>query len=96
MTELEYANRMKEIEKSFDDAKRQLYIDYAKSQRKFNIGDVISNGSVKIVVEKFGTSKTFYLPQPTYIGKELKKDLTPKKNGNTEIIYGNNRVKLIR
>jgi hypothetical protein len=96
MTESEYEEKMAEINKAHEDAKRQLYIDYAASQRKFKIGDIISNGHVTILVEKFGTNKTFGLPQPTYIGKELRKDLTPKKNGSTNTIFGNNHVERIK
>jgi len=96
MEQIEYKNRMKEIEKSFNDAKTKLYKEYAASHRKFNIGDVIRDHSDTILVEAFGTSKVLDLPEPTYIGKALKKDLTPKKSGEYATIYGNNGVELVK
>jgi len=75
--------------------KKQLYIEYAKDERKFKIGDIIKNNSVTIVVEKFGVS-VGGMPQPTYEGKELGKDLSYKKNGHVARIYGNDGIKLLR
>jgi hypothetical protein len=96
MTELEYKHKMQVIETKYLQSKKQLYIDYAAAQRKFKIGDVIKNDNgVIIQIQKFGTSVTFSLPQPTYIGKELRKDLQPKKNGDIGTVYGNSGVELI-
>jgi len=96
MTEIEFKSKLQKIEHDFELSKKQLYIDYAASQRKFKIGDVIKNDNgVIIQIQKFGTSVTFSLPQPTYIGKELRKDLQPKKNGDIGTVYGNNGVELL-
>jgi len=97
MTELKYKELLQEIENNYTASKRQLYIDYATSQRKFKVGDVIKNDNgVIIEVQKFGTSVSFSLPKPTYIGKALRKDLVPKKNGDIETIYGNDSVELVK
>ena len=97
MEELDYKHKLQVIETEYLQAKRNLHIEYAKSQRKFKIGDIIeSNVGTIIKVQKFGTSISFSNPYPTYIGIELRKDLEPKKNGNIETIYGNNDVKLIK
>lgn len=96
MTELEYKHKMQVIETEYLQSKKKLYIDYAAAQRKYKIGDVIKNGNgVIIQIQKFGTSILFSLPQPTYIGRELKKDLHPKKNGDIKTIYGNKGVELL-
>ena len=88
---------MSVIETEYLQAKKKLYIDYATSQRKYKIGDIIKNDiGTTIQVEKFGTSVTFGLPKPTYIGRELRKDLAPKKNGDIGTIYGNDGVELIK
>ena len=96
MTQEQYDLKLKDINNSFEEAKKNLYIEYAKSQRKYKIGDIITDGSVILLIEKFGTNKTFGMPQPTYIGKLLKKDLTPRKSGDSECIYGNHNVELIK
>ena len=97
MNELEYKDKLQVIETEYLQAKKELYIEYAKSQRKFKIGDIIKNNVGTIIkIQKFGTSISFSNPKPTYIGIELRKDLEPKKNGNIETIYGNNEVELIK
>ena len=97
MTEAEYKHKLQVIETEYLQSKKQLYIDYAASQRIFKIGDVIKNDFGTIIeVQKFGTSVTFGLPKPTYIGSELRKDLVPKKNGDIGTVYGNDGVELLK
>lgn len=97
MTEADYKHKMSGIETEYLQAKKQLYIDYAASQRKYKIGDIIKNNNGTIIeVQKFGTSISFSLPKPTYIGRELRKDLVPKKNGDIKTIYGNDSVELLK
>ena len=75
MTELDYKHKMQVIETEYLQAKKQLYIYYATSQRKYNIGDIIKNDNgTTIEVQKYGVSVSFSLPKPTYIGRELRKD----------------------
>ena len=95
MTEDDYKEKLKEIDEQREKARRDLFIQYAAEQRKFNIGDIISNGYTTIVVEKFGTY-VFTTPEPKYIGKELTKKLEPKKNGGVGTIFGNRGVELIK
>ena len=97
MTELEYKNKIQVIEDQYEQAKKQLYIDYANYQRKYNIGDIIKNVTGTIIkVQKYGVSVLYSLPRPTYIGIELRKDLVPKKNGSIGTIYGNADVELLK
>jgi len=97
MTEADYKHKMQVIETEYLQAKKQLYLDYAISQRKYNVGDIIKNDNGTIIeVQKYGVSVFFSLPKPTYIGKELRKDLVPKKNGGIGTIYGNENVELLK
>jgi hypothetical protein len=97
MTELDYKQKMQIIESEYLQAKKNLYIEYAISQRKFKIGDIIKDHNNTIIeISKFGTCMTLGLPKPTYIGRELRKDLVKKKNGDIATIYGNIDVKLIK
>ena len=47
-------------------------------------------------ITKISAYKGFGYPEPVYKGIELKKDLTPKKNGDMVAIYGNSGVELVR
>jgi hypothetical protein len=96
MTESDFKHKMQVIETEYLQAKRKLNIDYAASQRKFKIGDVIKDNVGTIIeVQRFGTNISFF-PMPTYIGLELRKDLKLKKSGEVATIYGNEGVTLIK
>ena len=97
MTEEEFKKQLAKIEEDRDVAKRQLYVKYAKDQEKFSVGDIISD-TVKIILINRITAYVSFdnIPMPVYHGKELKKDLTPKKNNSTGVIYGNYGVTLIK
>lgn len=91
MDALEYKERLKKIEEDFEKAKRQLHHDYAMSQVIFKKGDIIKDESWTLRIDKITSYIGFHsLPQPVYSGYELKKDLTPRKDGNRVSIYGNN------
>lgn len=95
MKEQEYNEQLKKIESDYEQAKKQLHFKFGMSQVKFGIGDVIQHPGSIIKVDKISVYKGFGLPVPVYYGAELKKDLTPKKNGNRSAIYGNQQITLI-
>ena len=84
------------IQQEADSKKTKLMQDYAFLNREFNIGDVITNDSLTIVVDKirFTESKEAHLfrgrkihsdtvnPYCVYSGRELTKKLTLKKSGD--------------
>ncbi len=96
MTEQEYYSELKQIEEDYKSSKMKLYEKFAKENRIYELGDIIKDHCKTILVEKFGVNKTFELPQPIYIGAELKKDLTPKKNQDTGYVYGNSNTQLLK
>jgi len=96
MEETEYNERMKKIETDYEQAKKNLYIEYGLSQSKYKKGDIIKDHRWAMLIDRITVSKTFGLPQPVYTGAELKKDLTPKANGNRVSIYGNEGIELIK
>ena len=77
MTEQEYLNRLEQINKDFTVAKSKLIKEYAASLQIFEIGDIIKNHAYTIIIDRFGCYKMLDEVQPTYSGRELKKDLTP-------------------
>ena len=90
MEETEYNERLKKIEADFEQAKKQLYFDYGMSKVIFKKGDIIKDSRWAMLIDRITVSKTFGLPEPVYSGLELKKDLSPRKDGNRVSIYGNN------
>lgn len=96
MSEPEYKHKLSVIETEYLQAKKQLYIDYATAHRKFKVGDIIKDNTGTIIeIQRFGTCVFTSLPKPTYIGLQLTKKLTPKKNGDFGTIYGNEGVELL-
>lgn len=87
MTELEYENRIAEIEKEYVKAKHKLYTEYALSNAKYSVGDIISGQGSLILIRKISVTKYIGLPSAVYSGTELKKDLTPRKDGKEGIIH---------
>ena len=81
MTEQEYTNKLREIKAQASKLEAELIREYTKSQIKFKVGDIISGSQGVLIIEKFGTYMGLGLPEPVYIGPELKKDLTPRKDG---------------
>lgn len=95
MTEEQYHQRLKEIESDANFRKTELYREYGISQVRFKTGDIIRSEIATILIDKISVSKGFGLPEPVYIGFQLKKDLTPRKDRNRVSIYGNNNIELI-
>ena len=96
MTEQELKTKLKKISDDFDQAKKALYIEYAKAQRIFEVGDVIKKNDEIILINRFSTSAMLDLPQPVYIGLSLTKKLEPKKSGEQSSIFGNQGTELIK
>ena len=89
MEQSEYEEALKKIEYDFEVAKRKLYIEYGLSKAKFKVGDIIKDRSCILLIDKIRVGILNRLPEPIYLGPELKKDLTPRKDGNRASIYGN-------
>ena len=96
MTEQEYNERLKQVEKTYKDSLNDIYRQFAFDLRKYKVGDIIKNNVHTIIVESFSVYKMYGLPQPVYIGRELNKKLEPRKDGNKAHIYGNDNIELIK
>lgn len=99
MTKEEFSEKLKELEKEFEQNKTALIIECGLSQKKFNNGDIIRNTNTGVTIEvskvKVYTGLERF-PIPVYHGVELTKALIPKKNGSRGAIYGNDDVVLIK
>lgn len=95
MTEEEYQKSLKAIEEEYQQKLHSLYHSFARSNAKYSIGDIIGCDSYTIKVERIKTCKDYGLPYVVYIGVELKKDLTPKKNMSQSSLF-DARARLIK
>ncbi len=96
MTEEEYKKELAYIDEQSLRSKKDLVIKYAMENAKFKIGDIIRDGSETILVEKIKASQFMGLPDTVYVGKALKKDLSPKKSGESNTLYQRESTVLVK
>jgi len=91
MTIEEYKERLNTLTNKFEKEKRDLSIEYTMSNKRFNKGDILKGHNSTILVDEFKLGRSFNgIPYLVYYGFELKKDLTPKKNGARDSIHDDN------
>ena len=97
MEKEEYDIKLKELKDEFKKKETALIIECGLSQKKFDVGDIITNNIYTIKVDSVRVHMGFEkYPMPVYHGVELTKALVPKKNGGRGAIYGNDDVVLIK
>jgi hypothetical protein len=91
----EYETSLKRIKDEFNIKTRTLQTQFGLSQAIFKVDDIIRCMRTETTI-KVGAVKVYIgmngIPAPVYWGYVLKKDLTPKKNGETHSIFGNDQV----
>ncbi len=88
MNKEEFKLSLKELEAKHKKERNDLMVKYALANNPYKEGDILQNHSTTIKVEKIKVTIGLYDdPSCIYIGPELKKDLTPKKNGISSSVY---------
>jgi hypothetical protein len=79
-----YQGELKALEKEFELRKQNLIKLYAQENNPYKVGDTIRDHIGSIVIEKVSYTTQYGSGFPTcsYYGLELKKDLTPRKDGS--------------
>lgn len=87
----EYEDKLKELKVEFEQKKERLIKEYVDANNPYTIGDKVTDHANSIIIEKikYHISLTG-IPCAVYYGPELKKDGTPKKNGNKTYVYQSN------
>jgi hypothetical protein len=88
MTEQEYTERKKQLEKQLQLDLAKLRREYAEIHNPYKVGDVITDHYHSIRIESMVAMGGYYdqYPYMLYRGVELKKDGTPtKRQVNTEM-----------
>lgn len=82
MTKDELKEKLRIAEGDYERAKRIIYIDYAKSNNPYKIGDIVTDHIGSLKIERIAVSVTWYISQCVYHGIDLKTNGQPcKKQG---------------
>jgi hypothetical protein len=96
----DYKKEVEILEEQFRLQKQKIAREYALGTAKFIPGDIIKDSVSIIEIKKIKWQYSLYAPIVVYEGVELKKDLTPKKDGSIRCIFGNghsnNPVELVK
>ena len=88
MTKDEYIEKHKQITQRYKEELDGLAITYAKSNRKYQIGDIVKCDYCIIKIDKISVYKSANDIENCYSGTKLRKnDLTPYANGATANIW---------
>ena len=92
MNHEEYHEQLRVLENDYNEARKEFAVKYAKSINPYNIGDVITDGTTTLRIEKFRVYLDIKNPRLNYYGIELKKDGTPRKKQRGVYIYQSNII----
>lgn len=88
MTKDELTTKIKELDRQHKVALNRVYKEYALSNNKVELGDVVVDGNITIKVEKLGFyKKSSGESAMRYHGPRLKKDGTSYKSGECCNVY---------
>lgn len=91
MTIQEYKEKQKELKAEYTKKEQALDIEFAKANNLHKVGDIVTDhvGSIEVERISYGYSIES-IPCVIYIGTELKKDGTKKKNDSVRNVYSTN------
>ena len=93
MTEEELKEQLEALEKSHLLAKMVLMREYCNENNPYKIGDTFTDHIGTVLIEKIMYSYGINT-SCVYLGLELKKDGTPRKDGSKRNAYQCNEVKI--
>ena len=94
MNRIEYQRKQEEIEQDYKNRKKLLDKEFADSNNKIKIGDIIeAPNNIKIKVESMEYGQIFYFyPQFTYSGIRLTKSNKPYSKRDTHRLWQQNII----
>jgi len=90
MTEIEYLTKQKELLNEYNYKQFNLRHKFASENNPYMTGDIIKDHIGYIKIESFELYTGSKLPSIVYYGLELKKDLTPRKDGKKRKLWQEN------
>lgn len=96
MNKDEFESALKELESIDALKKKELCKRYADANKQANVGDIVCDHIGCIKVEDYVLSMGLRsLSGYYYIGRELKKGLTPRKDGRSRTVHYANIIKVL-
>ena len=89
MNHEEYLQKIKELEREFENRKVELMKEFVRANNPYKIGDKVTDHIGSIIIEKIGFSLGSK-PCAIYTGLELKKDGTPTKRQTRRRVWQSN------
>lgn len=93
MTKEQYYEKLKAIEKQYEEIKKSLYREYAFANNPYKVGDFITDHAATIQIEKIQVYYSYDMPACVYTGTQYNKDGKVSKKQDHNKIYQNNIVK---
>lgn len=92
MKESGYILNLAKLQNEFERKKRKLMREFALSNNTVKADDIVTDhiGSIKVECIKIYIPLGKKLPACKYIGIELKKDKTPRKDKSKRVVYQKN------
>lgn len=87
MNRKEFDVKFENLEREYSNLKQKLMIEYANSNSKVKIDDVVSDGTDKIKVKKISHYQGLEGPMCRYDGIKLRKDGTEYKSSEKATVY---------
>jgi len=78
------------IEERASERKKDAIREYCLGNNTVKIGDIVADHIGSVKVERILVEYSLTRPQCVYVGAELKKDLTPRKDGSKRSVYAQN------
>jgi len=88
-------DRLKILEQEYELMQKQIMREYCDANNPYKVGDKFTDHIGTILIEKisYAYSTIYGSPGCVYFGPELKKDGTPKKNGDKRKAWQSNDIK---
>lgn len=82
--------QLKTIEDSAERQRKAAIRQYCLENNTVRVGDIVKDRIGSVKVEKILIDYSRTRPQCIYVGAELKKDLTPRKDNSKRNVYAQN------
>lgn len=92
MTQDELKDKLKELEREHAEKQKAVIREYCDANNPYKVGDVFTDHLGSIVVEKIYFQYSYNKPCCVYHGTALKKDGSPRKNGEKRQAWQSNDI----
>lgn len=97
MTEIEYDKKLTELSREYNKKVEDFKHEFAMSNKKYNIGDIIKSNVAIIEIDDISVSTYMFTKYPDvhYFGYELTQKLQKRKDGERQGIFQSDVIRKI-